>query len=45
MKHTADALALALMTVIVSSLTVYGALGVDPFVSKNALSTQSEHVR
>lgn len=36
MKQTIDAFALALMTVLVSSLTVYGALGVDPFASTHA---------
>lgn len=35
MKQTIDTLIISLMTVLISSLTVYGALGIDPSTTTN----------
>ncbi len=43
MKTAIETLTLCLMTVIVSSLTVYGALGVDPFAKQSPLMHQAKN--
>ena len=41
MKHTIDTISLCLMTVLISTLTVYGAMGVDPFTTSAPLTHQT----
>lgn len=43
MKTTIETLTLCLMTVLISSLTVYGALGVDPFTKQSPLMHQAKN--
>lgn len=41
MKHALDTVSLCLMTVLISTLTVYGAMGVDPFAPSSPLTHQT----
>lgn len=42
MKHAIDSLSLCLLTVLISTLTVYGAMGVDPFTPSSPLTHQTK---
>lgn len=42
MKQTIDTFALVFMSVLLSSLTVYGALGIDPTASSSPLVHHSK---
>jgi hypothetical protein len=43
MRTAIETLTLCLMTVLISSLTVYGALGVDPFTKQSPLMHQARN--
>jgi hypothetical protein len=43
MRTAIETLTLCLMTVLLSSLTVYGAFGVDPFTKKSPLMHQAKN--